>query len=476
MENKRGFLIRGLLIAGIVAVIIAGVFILRKKNNTAGNVENNLAGMVWQEKDKNGNVKMTVKFGDNSISADGKNSAGLPYYSGTYELTGSSKIKFVFDTIPDDAQMNKTCTAKYEIEDESLTIDFGHTEWQLEMKENAGAVNELNNKYWKGESGKYKDYAILIKDRTFYVIDITQNKIIGQYQPSFKEKLVLRDWYTKNIMYTIEYEIKDTELVLGSGDGQTVFARTEDNYAVDLLKEAETMKEELTQAVDQTEWSAVSDGKEYHLLFGSDNAVILINYTDAEVIFNSHLMSVGVDEQVVAQQSDGEAMELLRAYKQGGLSDMQLSVSIESIEDGETEQLMKPVLFEACTDYIDQVRSVAEEDRFFSIDSLTNMGISYYNEANRISFSLTYEEPYYGVRIKSKDDRNYLHGFITGAENGRCRVIWDNEKIYENTPTWIKEFVTNKEAELEPFVGTADKKGGLTIWYSEGESLEFEVE
>lgn len=47
-------------------------------------------------------------------------------------------------------------------------------------------------------------------------------------------------------MYTIEYEIKDTELVLGSGDGQTVFARTEDNYAVDLLKEAETMKEELT--------------------------------------------------------------------------------------------------------------------------------------------------------------------------------------------------------------------------------------
>lgn len=302
--------------------------------------------------------------------------------------------------------MNKTCTAKYEIEDESLTIDFGHTEWQLEMKENAGAVNELNNKYWKGESGKYKDYAILIKDRTFYVIDITQNKIIGQYQLSFKEKLVLRDWYTKNIMYTIEYEIKDTELVLGSGDGQTVFARTEDNYAVDLLKEAETMKEELTQAVDQTEWSAVSDGKEYHLLFGLDNAVILINYTDAEVIFNSHLMSVGVDEQVVAQQSDGEAMELLRAYKQGGLSDMQLSVSIESIEDGETEQLMKPVLFEACTDYIDQVRSVAEEDRFFSIDSLTNMGISYYNEANRISFSLTYEEPYYGVRIKSKDDRN----------------------------------------------------------------------
>lgn len=81
---------------------------------------------------------------------------------------------------------------------------------------------------------------------------------------------------------------------------------------------------------------------------------------------------------------------------------MQLSVSIESIEDGETEQLMKPVLFEACTDYIDQVRSVAEEDRFFSIDSLTNMGISYYNEANRISFSLTYEEPYYGVRIKPK--------------------------------------------------------------------------
>lgn len=79
MENKRGFLIRGLLIAGIVAVIIAGVFILRKKNNTAGNVENNLAGTVWQEKDENGNVKMTVKFGDNSISADGKNSAGLPY-------------------------------------------------------------------------------------------------------------------------------------------------------------------------------------------------------------------------------------------------------------------------------------------------------------------------------------------------------------------------------------------------------------